>query len=110
MPPFSNFSIKAQEAVRKAHELAMERGQNQIDTLHLLAALLLITDDDNPVLNILEKMEIDINGLTDAIIDELEEIGRGSVTMSLSPQVYLTPDLAKVLENSVKIGQFLKAK
>jgi len=77
MPPFSNFSIKAQEAVRKAHELATERGQSQIDALHLLAALLLIPDEENVVLNILEKLEIDIGGLTDAVVDELEEIGRG---------------------------------
>ncbi len=96
--------------MRKAHELAMERGQNQIDALHLLAALLLIQDDENIVLQILEKIDVDINGLTDAIIDQLEEIGRGSVTMSFSPQVYLTPDLAKVLEASVKAAQFLKEK
>jgi ATP-dependent Clp protease ATP-binding subunit ClpB len=109
MPPFSNFSVKAQEAVRKAHELAMERGQNQLDTLHLLAALLLSQEEENVVLNILEKMEIDINGLTDAIIDELEEIGRGTtVTPSFVAQVYLTPDLAKVLETSHKIAQYLK--
>ena len=77
MPPFSNFSVKAQEAVRKAHELAMERGHNQIDTLHLLAALFLVQDEDNIVMSMLERMEADVNGLTDSIIDELEEMGRG---------------------------------
>ena len=110
MPPFSNFSVKAQEVVRKAHELAMERGQNQIDTLHLLAALLL-SEEESVVLNILEKLEIDINGLTDAIIDELEEIGRANTLMPpFSSQVYLTPDLGKVLEVSGKVAQYLKDK
>ncbi|PIU99624.1 MAG: type VI secretion system ATPase TssH [Candidatus Tagabacteria bacterium CG_4_9_14_0_2_um_filter_41_11] len=109
MPPFSNFSVKAQEAVRKAHELAMERGQNQLDTLHLLAALLL-SEEESIVLTILEKMETDINGLTDAIIDELEEIGRASTIMQISSQVYLTPDLARVLDVSGKVAQYLKDK
>ncbi len=110
MPPFSNFSVKAQEAVRKAHELAMERGHNQIDTLHLLAALLLVQDEDNIVMSMLEKMEADVNGLTDSIIDELEEMGRGGSVMSFSGQVYLTPDLGKVLETSVKVAQYLRDK
>jgi ATP-dependent Clp protease ATP-binding subunit ClpB len=109
MPPFSNFSIKAQEVVRKAHELAMERGQNQLDTLHLLAALLFSQDEENIVLAVLEKMEIDINSLTDEVVDELEEIGRSTVLMP-SPQVYLTPELGKVLETSYKVAQFLRDK
>ena len=96
--------------MRKAHELATERGQSQIDALHLLAALLLIPDEENVVLNILEKLEIDIGGLTDAVIDELEEIGRGSTTISFVSQVYLTPDLAKVLEVSNKVAQYFKDK
>ncbi len=108
MPPFSNFSVKAQEVVRKAHELAMERGQNQLDTLHLLAALLL-QEEESVVLNILEKLEIDINNLADTVIDELEEIGRATVlTPSFSSQIYLTPDLAKTLEASNKVAQYLK--
>ncbi len=110
MPPFSNFSVKAQEAVRKAHELAMERGHNQIDTLHLLAALLLVQDEDNIVMSMLERMEADVNGLTDSIIDELEEMGRGGSVMSFSGQVYLTPDLGKVLETSAKVAQYLRDK
>src|SRR3990172_8746045 len=52
MPPFHNFTVKAQEAIRRAHELAIERGQNQIDSMHLLAALVL--QDDGIVISILE--------------------------------------------------------
>ena len=33
------FTIKAQEALRDAHNLASERGQTQIDVLHLALAL-----------------------------------------------------------------------
>lgn len=31
MPPFQNFTSKAREAIRKSHELAIERGQNQVN-------------------------------------------------------------------------------
>lgn len=41
MPPFNNFTSKAKEAVRRAHELAIERGQNHVSSLHLLTALVL---------------------------------------------------------------------
>ena len=41
MPPFNHFTTKAKEAIRRAHELAIERGQNHVNPLHLLTALIL---------------------------------------------------------------------
>ena len=102
MLPFSNFTAKAQEAIRRAHELAMERGQTQIDTLHLLAALVL--QDDSVVFSIFDKLEIDINFLTDSILDELDESSGGGVVMPIQ-QVYLTPDLGRVIEASFKVAK-----
>ena len=37
---FDKLTLKAQEAVARAQELASDRGHAQIDPLHLLAALL----------------------------------------------------------------------
>ncbi|MFH1978859.1 MAG: AAA family ATPase [Patescibacteria group bacterium] len=102
MLPFSNFTAKAQEAIRKAHELAMERGQSQIDTLHLLAALIL--QDDGVVLSILDKANVDVNYLTDSLLEELEELGKPSIVMP-TQQVYLTPDLGRVVEASFRAVQ-----
>ncbi|MBI4692234.1 MAG: AAA family ATPase [Candidatus Terrybacteria bacterium] len=105
MPPFSNFTIKAQEAVRRAHELAMERGQNHIDVLHLLAGLTL--QEDSLVIAILERMGIDIVFLTDSIMDNLSDRERSSL-LTPSYQIYLTPELAKVFETSHRIALYLK--
>lgn len=105
MPPFSNFTVKAQEAVRKAHELTIERGQNQVDVLHLLAALVL--QDESAVISLLEKLEIDINFLSDTIFENMSELERSSVAMP-TYQVYITPELSKVLELSHRVAQFLK--
>ena len=48
------FTIKAQEAIQKAQEIAAERQHQQIDALHLLAAL--IEDKDGLVNLILKKI------------------------------------------------------
>ena len=41
MFPFNNFTSKAKESVKRAHELAIERGQNHVNPVHLLTALIL---------------------------------------------------------------------
>ncbi|MEN9881413.1 MAG: hypothetical protein RLZZ308_596 [Candidatus Parcubacteria bacterium] len=103
MPPsFNNFTTKAKEVIRRAHELAIERGQNQVNPLHLMGALL--TQEESLVHAILEKLEIDVIHLTDSIIDAIEVPG-GSGTMSPSYQMYLTPELATTLEVSLKVAQ-----
>jgi ATP-dependent Clp protease ATP-binding subunit ClpB len=105
MPPsFNNFTTKAKEVIRKAHELAIERGQNQVSPLHLMGALL--TQEESLVHAILERLEVDIVHLTDSIVDAIEVPGSSS-TMSPSYQMYLTPELAQILENSLKVAQGL---
>ncbi|MBP9867220.1 MAG: AAA family ATPase [Candidatus Pacebacteria bacterium] len=103
MPPsFNNFTTKAKEVIRRAHELAIERGQNQVSPLHLIGALL--TQEESLVHAILEKLEVDVIHLTDSIIDAIEVPG-GAATMSQSYQMYLTPELAQTLETSLKVAQ-----
>ena len=67
MPPFGNFTTKAREAVRRAHELAIERGQNHVNPVHLLTALLL--QEESMVLSILDKLEVDTVLLTDSLLE-----------------------------------------
>ena len=105
MPPFNNFTTKAKEVIRKAHELAIERGQNHVNSLHLLTALLV--QDDSLVISILDKMEVDTPLLTDNLI-EMTESPESRNTISPSYQIYLTPDLAQIIENSSKVASTLK--
>ncbi len=101
MPPFHNFTSKAKEAVRKAHELAIERGQSHVSSVHLLAALVL--QEDGPVISMLERLDIDVVTLADLLIESLEgPEERRSVSQSY--QLYLTPDLAQALEEAGKIS------
>ncbi|MBU6490767.1 AAA family ATPase [Patescibacteria group bacterium] len=101
MPPFNNFTTKAKEAVRRAHELAIERGQNHVSPLHLLAALVL--QEESLVFSMLDRMEVDTIMLADSVLEHLEAPESASV-LSPSYQIYLTPDLAQALESSGKIA------
>ncbi len=105
MPPLENFTTKAKEAIKKAHELAIERGQNHVSSSHMLSALLL--QDESMVLSILDRLEIDTIALTDIVLESIESPESRS-TLSPSYQIYLTPDLAQVLENSAKVAKLLK--
>lgn len=97
MPNFHNFTTKAKEAIRKAHELAIERGQNHVSPMHLLTALAM--QDESTVIAILDRLDIDVIAFTDLLLEGLEtpEVQN---TISQSYQLYLTPELAKALEFS----------
>jgi len=106
MPPLHNFTTRAKESIRKAHELAIERGQNHVNTIHLLIALLL--QEESMVVSILDRLEVDTVLLTDSLIEATESPESRNNTVSPSYQLYLTPDLAQVIENSQKVAQLLK--
>jgi ATP-dependent Clp protease ATP-binding subunit ClpB len=92
-----NFTHKTQEAILSAQNLAQERGQQQIDALHLLYALL--TQEGSVVLNLLQRLGADIEGLkrkTKTALDRIPAI----VTPQSFGQLYLTQDMAKVLERA----------
>ncbi len=100
MPNFQNFTSKAKEAIRKAHELAIERGQNHVSPIHLLTSLAM--QDESMVISVLDRLDIDIIAFTDLLLEALE-VAEMQTTISPSYQLYLTPELAKALEFS---GQF----
>lgn len=101
MAPFHNYTTKAKEAIHRAHQLAVERGHNQVSTLHLLAALL--TQEESMVLPMLEQVEVDVAHFTDSVL-ELIEGSSGNTAVSPSFQLYLTPELVRVFEAAPRIA------
>jgi len=101
MTPFNNYTTKAKEAVHRAHQMAVERGQNQVSPLHMLAALL--EQDETMVVPMLEQLEIDVPHLTDSILEMIEGSG-GATTVSPSFQLYLTPELVRVFDAAPRIA------
>jgi len=100
-----NFTHKSQEVILQAQNAAQERGQQQIDALHLLYALL--SQEGSVVLNLLERLGADIEDLkkkTKIALDKIPIIA----TPQVFGQLYLTQDMARVLERarqeSAKMG------
>jgi len=104
VPNFHNFTTRAKEAIRKAHELAIERGQNHVSPIHLLAALSM--QDESTVISILDRLDVDIIAFTDLLLEALEGAEVGS-QVAQSYQLYLTPELARALEQAGKIAEGL---
>lgn len=100
MTPFNNFTTKAKEAIHRAHQLAVERGHNQVSTAHLLSALLM--QEETMVLPMLDQLEIDTAHLSDSVMELIE--GGGGSTVSPSFQLYLTPELVRVFEGAPRIA------
>ena len=101
----SDFTHKAQEAIVNARFIAQKKGQQQIDALHLLAALL--SQEEGIVLILLQKIGVNIDNLkkeTEKIIDKIPTI----INPKIQNQFYLTQDMAKVLDRArqeaVKMG------
>lgn len=105
MPPFGKFTTKAKEVIRRAHEYAIERGQNHVNPLHLLTALLL--QEESLVNSLLERLDVDTVLLSDNLLEAIEPV-EASSTLSPSYQLYLTPELAQIIEVSEKIATAMK--
>lgn len=82
---FNNFTIKAQEAVQKASEIAEGNQQQAIEPAHLLKGLL--TVDENVVSYVLKKLNVNLNTLNsqlDAEIAKFPKVSGSNVYLSNS--------------------------
>jgi len=97
MPNGGQFTHKAQEAILQAQDLARERNQQQIDALHLLCALL--SQEESVVLNLLQRLGADIEGIKRKAKQALERLPVVAQPQAFG-QFYLTQDMAKVLDRA----------
>ena len=86
----NNLTIKSQEAIAKAQMIASRNQQQQIDTCHLLKAL--IETDENVIGYLLKKQESDlkvVSQILDRQINSLPKVSGGNVYLSGSAQTAL---------------------
>src|SRR3989338_4582273 len=93
----ANFTNKAQDAILSAQSMAQEKGQQQIDALHLLFSL--TSQENSVVITVLQKLGIDVDSLKKKIEAEIKKIST-ILTPTTFGQFYLTQDMAKVLERA----------
>ncbi len=80
---FNNFTIKSQEVVQKAIDYAKQAGQQQIEPVHLLKAI--ISEGETIVNFIFQKMGANLNGVKmgiDQTIAALPKVSGGEVFLS----------------------------
>lgn len=104
---FNRFTIKAQEALQNAQEIAAEHNHGELKAIHLLSAL--ISDSQSLVQPMLLKTGVNIQELEKQIEQDLArqpKIFSGS-TPSVS-QLYLSHELLRVLDHASKAAVFKK--
>jgi len=96
MMRFDRFTERAQEAAQRAAEIIQRYSHNQIDTEHILLAL--IEQNDGVVSQILELLAVD----RENVINRLDEILKSSPKASIfgggAGQIFITPRVKRVME------------
>jgi ATP-dependent Clp protease ATP-binding subunit ClpB len=67
---FNNFTIKSQEAIQQAQQLAQELGHQQIENEHLFKAITMVDENVTPFL--LKKLNINVNLFTQILDNTLQ--------------------------------------
>ncbi|WP_448698710.1 ATP-dependent chaperone ClpB [Mucilaginibacter sp. AW1-3] len=95
---FNNFTIKAQEAIQKAQEIAVGNQQQAIENAHILKALLLV--DENVITYLLKKLNVNINRLNESLDQQIATFPKVS-----GSEVYLSSGANSALQ---KANSYLK--
>jgi ATP-dependent Clp protease ATP-binding subunit ClpB len=88
---FNQFTIKAQEAVQQAQQLAAQNGQQAIETGHLLKGVMEV--DENVMPYLLKKLSVNMAALTaalDSIVKGYPKVSGASPYLSNTAQAALT--------------------
>ena len=89
----NNFTIKAQEAVQKASEIAVGNQQQAIENSHLLKGLLLV--DENVISYLLKKLNVNVNRLSEQLDQQIATYPKVS-----GSEVYLSSGANSALQKA----------
>jgi ATP-dependent Clp protease ATP-binding subunit ClpC len=96
MMRFDRFTERAQDAAQRAAEIIQRYGHNQIDTEHILIAL--IEQPQGVISQILEKLNVDIATLTDRIDSQLRTTPKANIYGGGAGQIFITPRVKRVVD------------
>jgi len=101
---FDKFTLKAQEALQEAQALAEKQEHQQMDPEHLLLAL--IQQSEGIIPQVFQKLGVSLADLIAQVEETLKKIPK--VYGGGTGQVYISPRLKKVLDNSSQEADRLK--
>lgn len=101
MKQFNRFTIKAQEALQNAQDLASMKNHGEFKAVHLLHSL--IEDDASLIHPMLTRVGINVDELHEAIEMELEHLPKVIAGGNVS-QMYLSQELMMLLDRAAKVA------
>src|SRR6188768_3362792 len=80
---FNNFTIKSQEAIQKAQQIAQEMGHQQIENEHIFKAIFEV--DENVAPFILKKLNVNVplfQKILDSTLESFPKVSGGDIMLS----------------------------
>ncbi len=96
MMRFDRFTERAQEAAQRAAEIIQRYGHNQIDTEHMLLAL--IEQPQGVIPQILELLKVDSGALVERLDYILRTSPKANIFGSGAGQIFITPRVKRIID------------
>ncbi|HEY2982291.1 MAG TPA: AAA family ATPase, partial [Anaerolineales bacterium] len=96
MMRFDRFTERAQEAAQRAAEVIQRYGHNQIDTEHILLAL--IEQPGGVIPQILEKLSVSAEALTERLDATLRASPKANIFGGGAGQIFITPRVKRIID------------
>lgn len=96
MMRFDRFTERAQDAATRAYEILQRYGHNQVDTEHILLALLEQTDGAVP--HLMESMQVDNGAAQQRLDDVLRASPKAAIYGGGTGQVFITPRVKRIID------------
>jgi len=96
MMRFDRFTERAQEAAQRAAEIIQRYGHNQIDTEHILLAL--IEQPQGVIPQILEYLKVDAAALSERLDYNLRNSPKANIFGGGAGQIFITPRVKRIID------------
>jgi len=96
MMRFDRFTERAQEAAQRAAEIIQRYGHNQIDTEHILLAL--IEQPQGVIPQLLETLKVDADALTERLDYVLRTSPKANIFGGGAGQIFITPRVKRIVD------------
>jgi ATP-dependent Clp protease ATP-binding subunit ClpC len=106
MMRFDRFTERAQEAAQRAAEIIQRYGHNQIDTEHILLAL--IEQPQGVIPQLLEMLKVDANALSERLDYILRTSPKANIFGGGAGQVFITPRVKRIIDQANEEANRLK--